>query len=164
MIGKGSLDGRQTMSWDERSGDRHISGKHYVLADTESGRYKQRVDLNAECRGLKDGTGSGVGGGLLWWCWQWWQTAITGKHDEIRFFKVLQQSPAHSPRVKHHLFTRRHTNTHTHATHTRANTKAAHAETDGASDFNRSSKSYSPVTMVVAAVDGVIIALPWALL
>lgn len=26
-----------------------------------------------------------VGGGLLWW-WRWWQMAITGKHDEIRFF------------------------------------------------------------------------------
>lgn len=40
VIRKGSLDGRQTMSRDERSGERHISGKHYVLVDTESGHYK----------------------------------------------------------------------------------------------------------------------------
>lgn len=42
--------------------------------------------------------------------------------------------------------------------------EAAHAETDGASDSSRSSKSYSPVTMAVAAANDVIIALPWALL
>lgn len=56
-----------------------------------------------------------------------------------------------------------HTHTQKEQTHT-TNRRAAHAETDGASDFNGSSKLYSPVTMVVVAFHGVIIGLPWALL
>lgn len=136
-----------------------LAASIYMLVDTVSGRYKWRVDLNAECWGLKDGTGSEGGRGVVVVVaavvangnhWETWRNQIF-----LKFYnRALRIHPKWNIAYSH-------TDTHT---HTRANTKAAHAETDGASDFNRSSKSYSPVTMVVAAVDGVIIALPWALL
>lgn len=102
-----------------------------------------------------------VGGG---WQWQWqWQMAIAGKHGKIRLSRLLLPSTGARTRRVGCFFVAHKREQILNGKKTEKK-EAAHAETDGASDSNRSSKSYFPVTMAVAAADGVIIALPWALL